>query len=342
MKPIRALAPLVPAYAAGTALKNFVYDEGLVHPQRLTCPVISVGNLSTGGTGKTPLVRALATLLQECGWSVDVLSRGYGRRDQHTVEAVDPAGAAQHYGDEPLLLARSGLPVFVGRNRYDAGLLAEAHYTASGVQTLLVHLLDDGFQHRKLARAVEIVLLSRSDFSGRLLPAGHLREPLHSLHRVDVCVLREEDRDLVPQAAAAMFAEDTARVWLQRRSVQVEGTSGNLPQRAIAFCGIGNPAQFFADLRASGISLAHTQAFPDHHAYTDRDVDALVERARAVQADAFLTTQKDSLRLEGELRETLETAAPVRIAHLTTTLLEPELCLRQMETLFHRRANVRG
>ncbi len=342
MKPSRVLAPLVPLYATCAALKNFVYDEGLVRPQRLSQPVISVGNLSTGGTGKTPLVRALATLLQEHGWSVDVLSRGYGRSGQHPVEAVDPAGSAQHYGDEPLLLARSGLPVFVGRNRYDVGRMAEAHAIASGSQARWVHLLDDGLQHRKLARAMEIVLLNRRDFSERLLPAGHLREPLHSLHRADVCVLREEDRDLAAQAQAAMYADDATRVWLQRRSVSIERVENGLPQRAIAFCGIGNPAQFFADLRAACAGIAQTLNFPDHHTYTDRDVNVLVERARAAQADAFLTTEKDALRLEGELRETLETAAPVRIVHLTTTLLEPEHCLRQIEALFHRRANVRG
>ncbi len=342
MKPMRALTPLTPLYAACTALKNFAYDEGLVRPQRLSRPVISVGNLSTGGTGKTPLVRALATLLQEHGWSVDVLSRGYGRSGQHPVEAVDPAGSAQHYGDEPMLLARSGLPVFVGSNRYASGLMAEAHAIASGGQTRLVHLLDDGLQHRRLARTMEIVLLNRRDFSDRLLPAGHLREPLHNLHRADVCVLREEDRDLAAQAQAAMFAEDATRVWMQRRRVCIGAADDGPPKRALAFCGIGNPAQFFADVRAAGAGIVQTQSFPDHHKYTDHDVDALAERARAGQADAFLTTEKDALRLEGELREMLETVAPVRIVHLTTMLLEPEHCLRQIDALFHRRANVRG
>jgi len=342
MQPSRALAPLVPLYAASVSFKNFAYDEGLIPPRRLAAPTISVGNLSTGGTGKTPLVRALATLLQENGWSVDVLSRGYGRSSPHPVEAVDPEGPAQRYGDEPLLLARSGLPVFVGRSRYAAGLLAEAHHAASASGTQLVHLLDDGLQHRKLARAMEIVLLQRRDFSDSLLPAGHLREPLQSLHRADVCVLREEDRDMAALAQAAMFADDATRVWLQRRSVRIESSGSGLPQRALAFCGIGNPAQFFADLRAAGAGIAQTQSFPDHHAYTDRNVNVLVERARAAQIDAFLTTEKDALRLEGELRETLETAAPVRIVHLTTTLLEPEHCLRQIKALFHRRANVRG
>jgi len=342
MKPSRALTPLVPLYAACVSFKNFVYDEGLVRPQRLSQPVISVGNLSTGGTGKTPLVRALATLLQEHGWSVDVLSRGYGRSGQHPVEAVDPAGSTQRYGDEPLLLARSGLPVFVGRNRYDAGRMAEAHAIASGSHARWVHLLDDGLQHRKLARSMEIVLLNRRDFSERLLPAGYLREPLHNLHRADVCVLREEDRDLAAQAQAAMYAEDATRVWLQRRSVSIEGAENGLPQSALAFCGIGNPAQFFADVRAAGVHCTQEVAFADHHVYTDRDINALVAKAHTSQADAFITTEKDVLRLEGELCETLESAAPVRVVRLTTTLLDSERCLRQIEALFHRRANVRG
>ncbi len=336
-KPSGLLRPLVPLYAAAVGVKNRLYDAGLLHTQRLAWPVVSVGNLSVGGTGKTPFVGALADLLQQSGWTVDVLSRGHGRRSTQ-VEAVDPEGPAQRYGDEPLLLARSGSAVYVGRKRYDAGLLAEAQNPAPDAAARhSLHLLDDGFQHRRLARSVEIVLLDRSDFSDRLLPAGRLREPLAALHRADICVLREEDRDLTPQVMQAMQAQDATRVWVQRRVTTVETKL----QRAVVFCGIGNAEQFFASLRQAGVSIAAEVAFRDHHAYADRDVDGLVERARACHADGFVTTEKDSLRLEGELCETLEAFAPLHMAQLAVTLLEPERCRAQMERLLHLRAGVR-
>ena len=344
MKPSGIFRPLVPLYAAGVALKNRFYDFGWLRPRRLAWPVVSVGNLSVGGTGKTPFIYELASVLQQRGWSVDVLSRGYGRRGKQA-EVVDPEGSAQRYGDEPLLLARRGLTVFVGRRRYDAGVLAEAQRDASCMTSRPLHLLDDGFQHRKLARAVDIVLLERRDLADDLLPAGRLREPLTALRRADICVLHEEDHDLAAQAMAAMQTQDTARVWLQRRVTSIEIKDANAPetrlQRAVAFCGIGNAAQFFSSLRQAGILLVAEVAFGDHHVYSDYDVDALVERAKACHADGFVTTEKDGMRLEGELRETLEAFAPLHIAQLAVTLVEPERCLASMETLLHSRMGVR-
>ncbi len=344
MKPSGIFRPLVLLYAVAVALKNRFYDFGWLHPAPLVWPVVSVGNLSVGGTGKTPFIYELASVLQQRGWSVDVLSRGYGRRAKQA-EVVDPEGSAQRYGDEPVLLARRGLTVFVGRRRYDAGVLAEARRDASCTPLRSLHLLDDGFQHRKLARAVDIVLLERRDLVDRLLPAGRLREPLTALRRADICVLHEEDHDLAAQAMAMMQTQDAARVWVQHRVTSVEIKAANAPearlQRAVAFCGIGNAAQFFSSLRQAGISPEAEVAFRDHHVYTDSDVDALVERAKACHADGFVTTEKDSMRLEGELRETLEAFAPLHIAQLAVTLVEPERCLAYMETLLHSRMGVR-
>ncbi|MGC9292925.1 MAG: tetraacyldisaccharide 4'-kinase [Acidobacteriaceae bacterium] len=342
--------PLAMLFALGVALKNGLYDHGLLRPQRLAWPVVSVGNLSVGGTGKTPFVRELARLLQQRGWQVDVLSRGHGRNSKQ-VEAVDPAGPVQRYGDEPLLLARSGLNVYVGRKRYGAGRLAEvARLTetsdaAFGLTARSLHLLDDGFQHRRLARAVEIVLLERRDFTDRMLPAGRLREPCSALRRADICVLREEDRDLAAPVMEAMQTGDPARVWFLRRvtSMTSAGTgpeAGRL-QRAVAFCGIGNAAQFFSSLRQAGVTLVAEVAFRDHHVYTDRDVDALVERVRACHADGFVTTEKDSVRLEGGLRETLGAFAPLHIADLAVTLEGPERCLDFLVGLLDKRPGVR-
>src|SRR5579862_9459138 len=155
----RMLWPLTLLYAAVVAAKNAAYDRGWSKLQTLRGPVISVGNISVGGSGKTPFVIALAKLLQRQGVEVDVLSRGYGRSSD-SVEQVDPASSAERFGDEPLSIAQSaGVPVYVGASRYTAGLLAE-----SDQSTTRIHLLDDGFQHRKLRRTVDIVLIHRSDF----------------------------------------------------------------------------------------------------------------------------------------------------------------------------------
>ena len=174
------LLPLVPLYAAVQALNDAAYERGLRRVEKLTWPVVSVGNLSVGGAGKTPFVIALAQVLTRRGWTVDVLSRGYGRASD-VVERVDTAivdDPARRYGDEPWLIAQqAGVPVFVGRARSAAGRLAESTLVDTGGHGH-VHLLDDGMQHRGLARDVEIVLLHRSDFRTTLLPAGRLREPL--------------------------------------------------------------------------------------------------------------------------------------------------------------------
>ncbi len=347
MKPSRIFGPLLPLYASAIALKNAMYDHGLLRPQRLAWPVVSVGNLSVGGTGKTPFVGELARLLQQRGWSVDVLRRGHGRRSQQ-VEEVDPAGSVERYGDEPLLLAQSGWKVWVGRKRYDAGRLAETKTSAQNDAAFTaqrrLHLLDDGMQHRKLARTAEIVLLERGDLSDRLLPVGRLRESLQSLRRADICVLREEDSDRAAQVMEAMRTQDATRVWVQRRATTIETQAGGVevrPQRAVAFCGLGNAAQFFFSLRQAEVLLAEEISYPDHHVYTDRDIDALVARAKTCDADAFVTTEKDRMRLQGSLRETLEVGAPLYLAKLSVTLMEPERCLTFLEALLDSRMDMR-
>lgn len=341
MKPSHIFKPLVPLYASAIGLKNILYDQGLLHPQRLAWPVISVGNLSVGGTGKTPLVAELSARLQESGWTVDVLSRGHGRHDDRT-EEVDPEGAVLRYGDEPLLLARNGSKVYVGRKRYDAGRLAEAQAAGKAhprgpVLERSLHLLDDGLQHRKLARTVEIVLVDRHDLSDQLLPAGRLRESLSALRRADICVLREEERDLAAPVMKAMRIQDAARIWVQRRETTVESRL----ERAIAFCGVGNAPQFFSSLRQVEVSLAEEISFPDHHVYSDRDIYMLAERAKRCSADGFVTTEKDSVRLEGSRRESLQAIAPVHTAKLKITLLESERCLTNLEALLDLRSGMR-
>ena len=353
----RLLSPLAPVYAAAVALKNTAYTRRWLASERLQAPVISVGNLSVGGAGKTPLVIRLAELLAGRGLDVDVLSRGYGRQSRVTARVVTSEPAvfdtaagrpgtrheqaqaydtpsqetasldAELYGDEPLLIAQAAqVPVYVGVSRYAAGLLAE-HQPVTG--SARVHLLDDGFQHRQLARAVDIVVLHRSDFTGCLLPAGRLREPLSSLWRASIVVIRQEDASLEPQLRRML---GNLPVWLMTREIVLPG-SLSLSPRAIAFCGIAHPAEFFESLTRAGVSLAATHAFRDHHAYTDADVTALARSVQASGAGILLTTEKDLIRLSAAHRAILSQAATLEAVPLRARLVEEDAAIDQLLAL---------
>ena len=328
------LLPLVPLYGAAQALDNAAYARGWRYAERLRWPVVSVGNLSVGGAGKTPLVIALARALTERGWSVDVLSRGYGRTSDavERVVAESNGDPAARYGDEPWLIAeRAAVPVFVGRARAAAGRLAEA--TLVGVDGARhVHLLDDGMQHRRLARDVEIVLLHWSDFQTTLLPAGRLREPLAALERADFVVLREDDIGLTERARRWMRAE--ARIWTIRRELEVPVPPG----AAVVFSAIAHPEEFVEGLRRQGIAIAATHAWRDHHRFTDADVTMLSAEAVKERARCFLTTEKDLARLTKLQRARIEETAPLYAATLTVQLWEPEAALDALEQRLRRRS----
>jgi tetraacyldisaccharide 4'-kinase len=311
------LAPLSLVYASVMRARNARFDR--TPPLRLGWPVVSIGNLSVGGAGKTPLVICLAQLLQREGMAPDILSRGYGR-SRPTVERVDPAGSADQFGDEPLLIARSaGVPVYVGASRYEAGLLAESESRGPGV-----HLLDDGFQHRQLARDLDIVVMHRSDLQQRLLPAGRLREPLASLRRAGVIVLRHEDAELEPDLRA--HTRTDCRFWRVRRSLALQSPM----QRAVAFCGLARPSEFFAGLAAIGAGLAEQVRFRDHHRYTVADIDRLAELGRRVGCDGFVTTAKDEVKLDAAMRSRLNTVAPLQTAALTVQIEDEKTALDDM------------
>lgn len=321
---IRPFAYLVPLYAAALGAKNAAYERGWITPQKLQWPVVSVGNLSVGGAGKTPLVIRLAELLAAANISVDVLSRGYGRNSSAT-ERVDPSGDAARYGDEPLLIARAAqVPVYVGASRYQAGLLAERH-----AQTIGVHLLDDGFQHRKLARDMDIVVLHASDLEETLIPAGRLREPLAALNRASAIVLRAEDRALEPRLRKRGIH---APVWVQHRKLVVEDVTST-----VAFCGIARPGEFFAALQSQGIQLAAAIALRDHQHYTNAELDRFAATLRQHGAQCFLTTEKDAARLTPEQRARLEQTAPLRVARLQVSLEnEPAILARILDLLVRK------
>jgi tetraacyldisaccharide 4'-kinase len=306
----RLLFPLIPLYRLALLLRELRLRSGLEPIHRLRFPVVSIGNLSTGGSGKTPLTIALAKALTGRGLRVDVLSRGYGRQSKLAAR-VNSNGTAEDFGDEPLLIAReTGLPVYVAARRYDAGLLAEAEMLAGSLQGQppIVHLLDDGFQHRQLDRDVNILLLNCHDWQDTLLPAGNLREPIAAISRADVLVLPANQPDL--EVALRLWGWD-GPVWRLFRSLEIPAINGPVA----AFCGIAHPDQFFEGLEDAGFEVALRLDFPDHYTYTVSVLEELIAEARKMNVTAVITTEKDLVRM-GNLALTFPNSMPLTTARL--------------------------
>ena len=231
---------------------------------------------------------------------------------------VDPKGFPAQFGDEPLLLARKlQVPVIVGADRYQAGLLAEQKFSSS------LHLLDDGFQHRRLHRDFDIVLLPEADYSGTLLPTGRLREPVSSLRRADVIAL--------PDPLDRPF--HARQIWQIRRQLELSDSGGRL----IAFCGIGRPKQFFDGLKVLGQPLAGEVAFGDHHPYEQKDIDRLLALKQQTGAEGFITTEKDAINL-GSFTAHFQ---PLRIAGLSMELESAGQAMTEMLQEIEQRSGCR-
>jgi tetraacyldisaccharide 4'-kinase len=274
--------PVAAIYGAVVSARNRLYDAGLIPARSLNGPVISIGNLSVGGSGKTPFVILLGELLKARELKFDVLSRGYGRKTRGVL-LVDPGGSSAEFGDEPLLIARRlEVPVIIGEDRYAAGVFAESKF---GEQ---FHLMDDGFQHRALARDFDIVLVTADDSRDRLLPAGRLREPLGSIHRADAVVLTSG-------AEPSSFPVDGKLLWRVHRGI----IPTKVPSHPLAFCGIARPQNFMLQLRKAAIEPAAEAIYHDHHAYTERDIRDLLALKANSGADGFVTTEKDAINLGG-------------------------------------------
>ncbi len=293
--------PLSAIYGSVVAARNGLYAGRWLRSRRLEGPVVSVGNVSAGGSGKTPFLLLLGELLKSRGIRFDVLSRGYGR-ESRGVRLVDPAGLPGEFGDEPLLIARRlQAPVVVGEDRYEAGKFAESRFGAQ------MHLLDDGFQHRGLARDFDIVLVTPDDSRDRLLPAGRLREPLRGLQRADAVVLASG-------ATPELFPLKGKIVWRARRGI----VANNTPQRPLAFCGIARPHSFLLQLRAAGVDPVAEAFFRDHHAYTEKDIRDLLELRTRSEAGGFVTTEKDAVNLGGYL----DALQPLSVVPVTMELAD--------------------
>jgi len=306
-------------YGTSIALRRRLYHSGLKRVGHVDVPVIVVGNIVAGGTGKTPLVIALVNRLRAAGWTPGVASRGHGRTDAKTPRWVDAGSDAASSGDEPLLIAHStGAKVRVDRDR-----LAAAKALAKAGCDVIV--CDDGLQHYRLARDIEIEVVDarRRYGNGRLLPAGPLREPLE---RAADCTFRVlnlgvvEDADM---AAAASWGEWPMRLQVIEALPILGGRSQSLAafagQRVHAVAGIGDPERFFATLRGHGIAVV-PHAFPDHHAYQAQDLDfgsplpVLMTEKDAVKCTAFAQTHWYAVPAQARMPEAFWTALLEKLA----------------------------
>jgi tetraacyldisaccharide 4'-kinase len=318
-------------YKSVVGLRNYFFDHEILRSRRLQWPVISVGNISVGGSGKTPFVIALGQLLSERGIQVDVLSRGY-RRSTSGVLRVEADGSPDQFGDEPLLIARKlGSPVIVGEDRFLAGLEAEERSNANRM-----HLLDDGFQHRQLHRDFDIVLVNDEDLEDKLLPSGRLREPLTALRRADAVVI---DKNFSGRLPTGDF-----QVWRSERKLEIPGMRAELttvPARprlsAIAFCGIARPQRFFAELRKAGVDVCEEIAFRDHHRYSEVDLEKLRAAQIRNPGARLVTTEKDAINL-GSHRERLDAL----IVPMNVELLDAETAISSMLHRIARRRESSG
>ena len=308
------LWPLAKLYELAVRLRVAAYETDYLKPKRLDATVISVGNLTMGGTGKTPIVGYIARYLKSEDYSVAILTRGYARRSSgirvlNVTHQQQTAASFCEFGDEPMMLARSlpDVPIIVNKDRCEAGRWAERTMSTD------VLVLDDGYQHLGLARDLNLLLIDATDpFGGfEMLPFGRLREPLYGIKRADAVIVTRADRpfdqgqvnaiikyycgDKVP--VMYFFSTITELRHLTTGEVyDVKNFSGWNVDLA---CGIANPQAFAEDILQAGINIVSENFFPDHHPFTQADLEQINRAATDSGADAILTTEKDAVRIEG-------------------------------------------
>lgn len=294
----RALGSL---FGSVARLRLAAYRRGVLHRHRLQGRVVSVGNLSVGGSGKTPVVQWLAGMLRDCGHRVAILSRGYGGTFRGDALVVSDGATVQAdaavAGDEPVMLARAlpGVVVAVGPRRDVVGRVVEARFGTC------VHVLDDGFQHLRLERDLDVVCLDVHDLDDRPMPAGRLREGPGAIERADLVLLTRLEAACDEEVEALeerLGRERTFRV--SRRAVGWRTPGGgpvDAPERAFLFAGIARPQRFERDATASGVTVVGRTFFGDHHRYRPEEIGLLERDARASGATALGTTAKDAVRL---------------------------------------------
>jgi len=339
-----ALAPLSllsGLYGGAARLHRAWWEHGPGAPVRLPCKVVSVGNLVVGGSAKTPVAAWVAAALHRRGWPVAIASRGYGGRGADAVEVVSDGrhvyGRAEVVGEEPMLLAglAPGVPVLVGRRRDVVGRRAVAGMNAQ------VLVLDDGFQHHRLAKDVELLTLTGAGLgNGRVLPRGPLREPVSALSRAHAILAVDGPLPEADAARVARAAPGAARFALERRPRSTRPLAGGAREPASALagqrvgmlCGIARPASLRDTLRSLGAAVVAERAFPDHHRYRREDLAGL-----ASEAPLWITTEKDA----GKLLPAWLDGARVRVLALETVFPDGEKFLDWLEERLHAHAGGR-
>lgn len=310
------LRPLSLIYGLIVGMRNRRFDVHSKKISRLSVPVLSVGNVTVGGAGKTPLVIAITEWIQEEGKQVAILSRGYGRAGRSPLVVSDRNQIKQNVqnsGDEPLMMAQRlrGVPVLVGPERVQSGRIAIEQFNPD----LLI--MDDGFQHRRLARDLNVVIIDATlPFgNGWILPAGPLREPLSALKRADLVILSRSDQSGDTKALIQSIQKWSDAPILKGRHKPLDwfrlDTEEILPldhlrdRFCLAFSGIGNPESFEKTVRSTGIKRLKSLRFADHHRYTKREYRRIDRAAEKFGAVALVTTEKDGVRLSREWRAQL-------------------------------------
>jgi tetraacyldisaccharide 4'-kinase len=290
-------------YRGGVFLRNSLYDKHMIHSRRLPCPVISVGNMTVGGTGKTPTVITIAAWLKQQGYHPAVLSRGYGGKAGGNVNVVSDGKNIlmgwREAGDEPVLMAKSlpAIPVLTGAERFFTGRTALEQFGSD------VLILDDAFQHRQLFRDIDLVLIDgeRPFGNGFHLPRGPLRESPYALHRADMLLKTggtEKGEFLPVDSALPAFRGIHKPIGVvSGKTGQIDPSEVLQGEKIIAFSGIGAPDSFVRGLASLGADVVSSCAFPDHHPYSSSDIDDLRLLANRNGATRLITTEKDGIRL---------------------------------------------
>ncbi|MCU0239065.1 MAG: tetraacyldisaccharide 4'-kinase [Pyrinomonadaceae bacterium] len=308
---IHPLAPLSLIYEVATNVRNKFYESGLFGSEKLSAKVISVGNITVGGTGKTPLVAFVAKKIAAKGEKVCILTRGYGRENSNERVLVSDSqkilADVKKSGDEPFELAEKLIgiaAVLADKNRFEAGKWAIENLG------ITAFVLDDGFQHRQLKRDLDIVCIDATKpfASDKVLPLGELRESLANLKRADAIVItranliksRESRVESRESNLEMLFSEirsfSNCPIFISRNRTSLDSRLSTL--HSLAFCGLGNPENFFSQLKQDGFNLVATKTFRDHYAYTQTDVDEIEKLAKEKNAEVLLTTAKDAVKLQ--------------------------------------------
>ncbi|MGA9767451.1 MAG: tetraacyldisaccharide 4'-kinase [Blastocatellia bacterium] len=305
-------------YELAVRLRVAAYETEYRRAKRLDGTVIAVGNITLGGTGKTPMVAYIASYIESEAHSVAILTRGYGRtssgmrllnasRESSTNDRAQ--NSYSEFGDEPLMLARAlpNIPIVINKDRYAGGRWAIDRLGAE------VLVLDDAYQHLALARDLNILLLDATDpFGGfEMVPFGRLREPLYALKRADLVIVTRADKPFDQDQTNSIikhFCGNKVPVMYVYASItrlrhietaEMYETNQFTGWNAAAMCGIGNPQAFADDILQAGINIVSENFFPDHHAFTQQDLDRVTAAAQDAGADMIITTEKDAVRLEG-------------------------------------------